>query len=39
VRRLHAAAGFVEEGHWGDFAGAPFRPDAEGGSVFAFRRP
>jgi SAM-dependent methyltransferase len=39
VRRLHAAAGFVEEGHWGDFAGAPFRPDAEGGSVFTFRRP
>lgn len=39
VRRLHAAAGFVEEGHWGDFAGAPFRADAEGGSVFAFRRP
>ncbi len=39
VRRLHAAAGFVEEGHWGDFAGAPFRPDATGGSVFAFRRP
>lgn len=39
VLRLHAAAGFVEEGHWGDFVGTPFRPDAEGGSVFAFRRP
>lgn len=39
VRRLHEAAGLVEEGHWADFAGAPFRPDAEGGSVFAFRRP
>lgn len=39
VRRLHAAAGFLEQGHWSDFAGAPFRPDAAGGSVFAFRRP
>lgn len=38
VSRLHAAAGFVEEGHWGDFAGTPFRSDAAGGSVFVFRR-
>ncbi len=37
-RRLHEAAGFELVGHWGDFAGAPFKPDAEGGSVFVFRR-
>jgi SAM-dependent methyltransferase len=37
-RRLHEAAGFSLAGHWGDFAGAPFAPDVEGGSVFVFRR-
>jgi SAM-dependent methyltransferase len=38
-RRLHEAAGFAIVEHTGDFAGAPFRPDAAGGSVFVCRRP
>jgi len=37
-RRLNEAAGFTLVEHQGDFAGVSFQADAEGGSVFAFRK-
>jgi len=34
----HLAAGFSLEGHFGDYAGAPFDPDRSAAGIFVFRR-